>query len=188
MAKEREMKKIGFIVLGALMSCALAFALVGCTSDEQAIRNGLTTELDQFKDPNSALWKEITNSSADDFADMGLDSQTLISAWTEGFSFEVGEITVTGNTAQAQVSITSKQLAAAMTAIQNMVPDDPSSAEQMTEAEITKKLGEEILNALNQSAPVTTEITIPCTKVGNEWSEDASATTEYARALLGFDL
>jgi hypothetical protein len=181
------MKRIGFIVLGALVSCALAFALGGCTSDEQAIRNGLTTELDQFKDPNSALWKEITSSSADDFADMGLESQDLISAWTEGFSFEIGEITVTGNTAEAQISITSKQLVSATTNLTETLRNDPS-IQEMTEAEAIKRTGEIILDALKQSTPVTTEITILCTKNGNEWSEDASATNEYAQALLGFGL
>jgi hypothetical protein len=182
------MKRIGFIVLGVLMSCALAFALGGCANDETAIRNGLTTELDQFKDPDSALWKEITASSASEFADMGVESQDLINAWTEGFSFEVGEITVDGDTAQATISITSKQLASAMTAAQEALLSDMSSLEQMTEAEIQKKTGEVILDALKKSTPVTTEITVPCTKSGNQWSEDESATNEYARALLGFDL
>jgi hypothetical protein len=182
--KERTMKRIGFIVLGVLMSCALAFALGGCANDETAIRNGLTTELDQFKDPNSALWKEITDSSASDFADMGVETQDLINAWTNGFSFEVGEITVDGDTAQAKISITSKQLISAMDGLTETLMNDPS-VQEMTESELTKKTGELILNALEKSAPVTTEITVPCTKSGNQWSEDESATNEYARALLG---
>jgi hypothetical protein len=181
------MKRMGFIVLGVLMSCALAFTLGGCVNDEKAIRDGLTTELNQFKDPNSVLWKEITASSADEFADMGVESQDLVNAWIEGFSFEIGEITVNGDTAQAEISITSKQLVSATSNLTETLMNDPS-IQQMTEEEATKKAGEIILDALRKSTPVTTEITVPCVKNGNQWSEDASATNEYARALLGFGL
>jgi hypothetical protein len=185
--KEKNMRKVGLLVLAALMSCALMFALVGCTSDEKAIRDGLTEELNQFKDPNSDLWKEIINSSGGNLDSMGLEAQALIAAWTEGFSFEVGEITIDGDSAQAKISITSKQLLPAVTSATRVLEtlvSDPSN-NQMTMDEITARMGELILDELTKSTPATTEITIPCSKTGNEWSEGAAATSEYTRALLG---
>jgi hypothetical protein len=181
----KSVKKVGVIILGALMACTLAFSLMGCANDEQVIRDGLTEDLNEFNDPNSLLWKELITSSGSDLSDIGLGSQDLISAWTEGFSFEVGEITVDGDKADVAITITCKQLGTAVTTATEKIMSESASFENMTEEEITKKMGETILDELKQSSPVTTDITIHCTKTGNEWNIDEDATSEYARALAG---
>jgi hypothetical protein len=179
------MRKIGLLALTAVMGCVLAFALVGCSSDEKIIRDGLTEQLNQFKDPDSELWQDVISSSGGDLSSMGLEAGDLISAWTEGFSFEVGEITVNGDTAEAKISITGKQLMPAVNSAGTKMTSDLERLQSMTSDEITLEMGRTILNELKASSPVTTEIMVPCSKSGNEWSETSSATNEYTRALLG---
>jgi hypothetical protein len=162
----------------------MIFVLTSCANDEKIIRDGLTAELDQFTDPNSALWDEITSDAGNDLSELGIGTQDLIGAWTESFSYEIGAITVEGDTAQAKITITCKQLSAAVTTATDIIISDPSLG-QMTETELRERTGEVILDELRKSTPATTEITIPCTKSGNEWSEGTAATDEYARALLG---
>lgn len=179
------MKKLALIVLAAIMSCTMLFALAGCgKSDEVIIKEGLTTELDAFKDPSSDMWKDITASEGPSLEQVGLEMQAVIGAWTEGFSYEIGTITITGDSAVAEVRITCKQLMPVISATADALMSDEANV-GLTEEELYAKYADAIMNNLKAADPQTTTVTIPCTKSGNNWTEATGAETQYANALMG---
>ena len=179
------MKRVSLVVLSVLMAFAMMFATVGCgNSDEQVIKKGLTEELNQFKDPNSDVWQKDFKSALSEFEGYGINSQDLVSAWTDGFKFEIGTITVDGDKATAEVTITCKQFYPAVTAATNALTSDPSIS-NLSMDEMMVKYTERVITELKQSSPASTTISISCTKVGNTWSVGLSSGSEVASALLG---
>ena len=179
------MRKISLMVISALMVFALALPLTGCGNpDVNAIRNGLTDVLNQFKDPKSNLWQKEMKQDLKELASYGINVDDIINAWVKDFSFKMGDIKVNGNNATAEVSITCRQLYPAYeAAAARLFEEDISNFS--SEAQFYKKYGEYIVDELNKQKPVTTKIIIPCIKSDNTWSEAAGAESEYTRALFG---
>ena len=114
-----------------------------------------------------------------------IDSQELIAAWIDGYKYEIGAIKIDGNKATVEVKITCKQFYVALNAAGAEMLNDPNIGDFTSDEELYAVLGDLTIAQLKNLSPVTTDITIPCTKINNTWSEDASAENEYARALLG---
>jgi len=179
------MKKFSLVVVSIVMAFALAFSLVGCgNADEKAIRDGLTKEFNQFKDPKSNMWQVEMKSTLKELSDLGINTDNLVTAWVKDFSFKIGTIKIEGNKATAEVSITCKQFYPALEKATEKLFDDPN-LNNMTDEEAMKKWGELIVAELNSAKAVTTVISIPCTKAGNTWAEDAGAEAQYSKALMG---
>jgi hypothetical protein len=169
------MKKIALFAAAVLTGLALMLALTGCGSnDEKVIRDGLTEELNELKDPNSPT---VTAASG------GL-STDVITAWLDGFDFTIGEIAIDGDTANATVTITCKQIYPAVTAAQERILSDEDLS-GLTSDEIEKRLNEIIVEELQSFSPASTEIVIPCNKSDNTWSVDIASTAELTNALTG---
>jgi hypothetical protein len=179
------MKKIALVVLAAMMGLALLLPLTACLpNNEKVIRDALTTELDKFKDPDSDMWTALTQSGGDDYQSMGISIKDLATAWSSDFSYEIGEIKIDGNKATAEVTINCKQFYPATTkAVETLLADE--TLQDMTSEEIEKKTGQVILDELTKSSLKTTKILTTFTLIGNVWTEDATTSTEYAKALLG---
>jgi hypothetical protein len=179
------MKKVALVVLAALMSFTMLFALVGCgKSDEDVIKDGLAEELDNFKNIDSDMWKEIIASDGGSLESVGLDTKAVITSWTQGFSYEITSVTVDGDTATAEINITCKQLYPVIEAAQSKLLADPDTA-TLSSDDITKKIAEIIMQELDNATPVSTTVSIPLTKSGDTWSEGANAETLYQNALMG---
>jgi hypothetical protein len=168
------MKRIGLIVLTALLGFAALLAMTGCLGgDEAVIRDGLASEFDELKNPDSDTWADVAGEMPTD----------IINAWLGGFNYEIGEITVDGDTATAAVTFTNKQLMPAITsASERMVPEDFAS---LNEDEIAEKTNEMILEDLQKAQTKTTEVVIECERSGNFWSVSAAGQMTLTAALLG---
>lgn len=172
------MKRLGSIALIALMGIIMMVALAGCgQNDEKVIRDSLTKHFDQLGNPSSDQWSGL----------MGELSEDTLAVWLDGFAFEVNEIAIDGNSATITVTITCKQLYPAVQKAQLLLQEDTSLA-SMTTDEIKQKANERYQEELSAAQPVTTEVTIPCTKNDNIWVVPDSGTREYTNAMLGSQL
>jgi len=179
------MKKFSLVAVSIVMAFALAFSLAGCgNADEKVIRDSLTKEFNQFKDPKSKMWKVDMKDNLKELSDLGVNTDDLIAAWVKDFSFKVGTIKIEGNKATAEVSITCKQLFPAIEKATEKLSNDPNLS-NMSEKQAMKKWGEQVIAELNSAKAVTTVISIPWTKTGNTWEEDAAAEAQYSKALMG---
>ncbi|MDR1014373.1 MAG: hypothetical protein LBL86_05270 [Coriobacteriales bacterium] len=180
-------KALRALALSAIlvMGLVMGMGLIGCAANnEQVIRDGLTESLDEFKDPTSEPWQEMVDVQGGQLESVGIDPSELVSTWIDGFDYSIGAVTVTGDTATVELSITCKQLSPAITAATDALMADESIAE-LSSDEVTQKTGEAIMDALRAAQPETTAVTIECEKVGNLWTEGASAENAYMSAIVG---
>ena len=151
---------------------------------EKKIRGYITEALSQFNDPQSYMWQTEMQATLYELEAMGINAQELVSAWIEGFQFEVGAVTVTGNYGTAEVTITCKQFYPAIMNALDEIMNDPNLGD-LTEEEVIARLSDLTIAQLRNATPVPTRVAIPYTKSGNDWVEDYGAEEEIARALLG---
>jgi len=152
--------------------------------DEKILREGLTEEYKKFSDPRYYLWQLDIRATIDALRDMGINPQDLIAVWTEGFQYQVGAITVNGNNATVEVTMTCKQYHPAVDLAVRRFISAPE-VRTMTEEEMNARLGSLIFQELASARPVTTTITISCTKSGSVWTISESAEYEYYKVLFG---
>ena len=94
---------------------ALVLALVGCGgtttgADAEAARACVQTAMEdvrtQAPDARQTVLDELESHAEKPLAKMGVSAKDLVDDYFRDFSFEVGEATVTGNSAQVSVSVT----------------------------------------------------------------------------------
>jgi hypothetical protein len=179
------MKRIALVALSVVLAFSMIFALTGCIKgDEKVIKDAMTDQLNQLKNPNSDIWKKDMKSSLDSMSSLGIDAQQLVAAWTEGFDYKIGTITIDGNKATAELTITCKQINPAIDSAQLKYKSDATN-NSLSESERAKKIGELIISELKAQTLTTTSITVEFTKSGNTWTESFGAMDEYSRALVG---
>jgi len=179
------MKKVLMVVISVVAALTMMIMVAGCgKSDEQVIKDGISSELDQFKDVNSDQWQQNMSSLDSTLSGYGISSTDLVSSWVEGFDYQIGDVTIDGDTATVQVTITCKQLYPVMSAATQTLMNDPDVS-TMSVTDLQTKVGTEIMKEFQNATPVTTTISVPCEKSGNSWTESAGAEAEYTKALYG---
>jgi hypothetical protein len=169
------MKRIGLFALAALLGLAMLLTTTGCLGgDEGVIRSGLESEFNELKNPSSDTWADVAGEMPTD----------VINAWLGGFNYEIGEITVNGDTASATVTFTNKQLMPVVLSTQARMETEDFSSLETTE-EIQAKSTEILLEELQKSQAKTTEVVIECEKTGNLWSVSSAGQAALTNALLG---
>ena len=159
--------------------------LVGCKkNDEQVIRDGISSEFDEFAKADSELWTVGLSSAVVALDTMGITSQQLFSAWTEGYKYEITSVKIDGDKAMVEVKLTCKQFNPAVAIAQDNIMRVPG-IDTKSVAEVQALYGAEILSELTAATPVTTTLNIPCTKADNVWSVGEDVYEDIALALLG---
>jgi hypothetical protein len=167
------MKRITAFIAIALVSLVMVCALAGCSNNETVIRNGLMEEFNQFKDAASVERAGMS----------GNLSTEALTAWLDGYAFEIGEITVDKNSATAELTITCKPLRTADANAEDRIASEPSTA--TTQEEDEKNRNNILVNELNKLSPVTTELVLTCEKANNIWTVSDESVAAYMNALLG---
>lgn len=176
------MKRVVAVGLALLLSFSAVFALSACAQDPEAvIREGLSKELDELKNPNSGL----IASALGELDAIGIDSQAFATAWLDGFDYSIGTITVTGDTAVAEVKITIKQLGPAVDTATGVMEAKIEDGDITDEQEAMTLFGDELNKALKALAPATTTIQIDCKKTGNVWEPTGNYESALEKAIIG---
>ena len=104
----------GFIVtLAALLALSIGMVgLAGCssgTSDEDAIRASLSSELDSIKNIDDAFVNEFSESiDMSQLSVYGIDGVEFMKSYLSGFDYTIDSINVDGDSATAQITLTCK--------------------------------------------------------------------------------
>ena len=180
-------------VVAATTAALLTFSLTavtgcGASSDEDLIRDAITSELESIKTLDEAFLAEMVDGlSADEFTTYGIDPTEFMSSYLAGFDYSIGDISVDGDTATATVTLTCKSFSAyeeSLTAKSSDAVQNNDLA-SMSEDEINKLIGKIMVEALNEVEPATTEpITLEYTKEGNVWTPTAASEEALTNAML----
>lgn len=185
-------KRLWMALAAGVAALVMALTLVGCgPSDEEAIKKAVDSEMGVIVNPDeetiSTLAEEASAGSAGALTTMGIDSTELVKSWIDGFAYEVGEITVDGDTATAAVNITCKQLGPVLTTWQTNFEANAQSKGFTTMDEIYAYAGQTIMEELNAAQPTTTEVSLELEKDGSNWvvSQGTANETALMNAMIG---
>ena len=180
----------GFIVtLAALLALSIGMVgLAGCsggTSDEDAIRASLSSELDSIKNIDNEFSESIDMSQLSVY---GIDGVEFMKSYLSGFDYTIDSINVDGDSATAQITLTCKSYTGYLQALQTAVDEvtaDPDALAALSNDEINQKIGEIVIGSLDGVELAATQpITITYTKVDGTWEPASSTSGDIAAALM----
>lgn len=182
------MKKKVLVPLAMIVVCCLAM-LAGCgPSTEDMIRNDLTSQFDDIKNDSSDIADEVAESAGEDFATIGVDAKAFATAYLEGFDYAINDVTVDGDTATADVTVTCKSLNSILNAFQTSFAAKLNSydAESLpTEDELNQLAGQLLMEATEAAEPRETACSFTYTKDDDgTWEADESASSAMLNAMM----
>lgn len=183
--------KIKRVVACAITAVALAFgavALSGCANEADQIKQQLTEELDQIKnlseDALAEIGGQVDAETQEIFSEVGITMDDLMTAYLDGFDYSIGDVTVDGDTATAQVTLTAKTQAD-LTAAMNAAVENMDYGELIATGDLTL-IGTTVIDSMKATGPRQLDpITITFSKVDGQWVEDGSAEEVVTAALMG---
>lgn len=179
---ERMKKRLFAIPLMAVAAmCMVVLAACGGPSVEELIREDLTAEFNSVLEMDPAEFvSDVSASDAAAMQEMGVEPEEFAAAYLDGIDYSIGDITVDGDTATAQVVFTCKSMTTIMEAFEPLADDFLATADvsSMTQEEGMQKMGELIMQATTEAAPEDHDLEFTYTKDGNAWSIDQSAAEE----------
>lgn len=148
----------------------LVLALVGCGgtttgADAEAARACVQTAMEdvrtQTPDARQTVLDELESHVEKPLAKMGVSAEDLVDDYFRDFSFEVGEATVTGNSAQVSVSVTCRPVRDIVTQLVEKCAGKWEAAAPT------------LWELLDGSEPQRVQISVSCTKEADgTWSCD----------------
>lgn len=180
------------VLFGAFMGiiCAvMAFCLSGCgQSDEELIKQGLDDELSVLSDPSDEELQDLIEKSGvtdDELSDFGIPSSDLIKSWIDGYSYEIGDITVDGDSAQAEVTMTIKHLGTILNDWSSTAIDALDITSYSSEEDLYADLGESMMKAINGAEPAAETATIDLEKSDDGWTLTDDGEEAIYALMLG---
>lgn len=182
-------KRFVAALAAAMMLTFSAGTLFGCgQSDEDVIREALTSELEGIKNQDEAFMATMASDlDAEEFTTYGIDPQEFMAKYLTGFDYTIDSITVEDDTASAVVTMTCKSFSAYNDAIEAAADDALATTDfsNMTEADLNAFVGEVMMSALDGVEPVAcAPVTIEYTLDGATWTPTAASEQVIAGAML----
>ena len=171
--------------------------LTGCGSnggsgnaDQDAISKDLTSQLDSLKSSGSKALADELKANESSFKTLGIDSDEFANELLDGFTYNIGTITVKdgAKSATAEVSLTSKSVSSVLTALVNNLPSSVASItadDISSEDKINKFIGKQLMAAAKSAGTETSNLTLTYSKSGDTWKMDDLETQVYK--ALGLD-
>lgn len=186
-----KMKKI-LAVLVAALALTAGLSLVACSSSESpedAIRADLAAQFDPIKNHDQAVMDELTASvESAGLDEYGISNSDYVASLLDGFDYAVDSVTVAedGNTATAAVTVTCKTFTDATARAEELSAEFGESDEilDMTADELNAKIGEIMMQAIDETEPKATSCEFGYTLVDGTWTIDSSAESEIYNAFF----
>ena len=173
-----------------VFALALALgALTGCgPSAADLIRTDITEQLDEIAAHEDGFIEELADASGESFQALGIDPATFAEAYLDGFSYEIGDITVEDTTAEAQVTLTVKSLSSIISSFQTRFSEEIAQLDAASAADeqgLYTLAGQLIMEAVEGAEPAESSFSVTYTKdEDGEWSTTDDAETAMMNALL----
>lgn len=172
------------IVAGAL---TLGLALVSCgsaaASPEDAIAQDIAAQLDPIKTLDDAsldaLVTEAENAGGTEYlADMGIDTREYFKAVLSGFDYTIDSMTVDGDSATVNLTVTSKTFAEVSNVAQQKAADLLADAADISSTdEMNAKIGEVVMQSIDEAQPEQHQIGLSYAKNGDAWEPTTDVMT-----------
>ncbi|MDR2108175.1 MAG: hypothetical protein LBP28_01765 [Coriobacteriales bacterium] len=170
-----------FALTVVLLVASMALAACG-KSDEEIIREGLTSEFNQLKDTSSEEFSKISSQIQRTLDQQGIKIEGFMETWLEGFDYSIDSIQVDGSQATAKMTISAKQFGPIL---DQVVAEVQSSGQQYDTIEAaTTAISELLAERLASAQPSTTTVEVACSKIDNTWQISSNVTDEIVMPAL----
>lgn len=183
------MRKHIILCLMALVAALSLGVLVGCgQDDEQVIRDGISQELDAYKNlEGDELANVVDSMGADAFTEYGINAEEFVKTFFSDFDYSIDSVTVDGDNADVVVTFTNKSIKGFEEAV-NAIVEEMNADEalaSMSAEDFATLYGQRVMEALANVEPATASpVTISCVKSDNTWAVDSMASQEILEALV----
>lgn len=191
------MKKLTLKTLVCTLCASLALVgglvLTGCsgTNPEEAIRQDITTNFDEIKNLDDAAMEEFAEELGDTgLESYGIETTELLTSMLDGFDYSIESVTVDGDTAVAEVSVTAKSMGELM----NMDADAMTEAlmEDLTSGALDANDGDAIsawagayvMNLVDAIEPSDKTVTLTYINGDDGWELDESSNSEIEQIFI----
>ena len=196
---ESHAKRLVALVFAAVLALGM-FAVAGCSSsnDEQVIRDGITKELDIFKNPTQEALQpyldKMDSSQIQQLEALGVDIVEFLQHALGKFDYEIGDITIDGDKATAALKVTNIDVSTIMNDTMTKLQSDPAVAKEVQDVianggdqkdtlKVVFKYLYDALDAATETTTTDTQITL--TKDGNVWNVDQDSMSGLLTGIYG---
>lgn len=156
-------------------------------SNEDVIGRDLYYFLGDLDTVNEELATGLEQAAGEDLGTLGISAEEFSDAYLDGFGYEIGDITVDGDTATAEVTVTVKSFNDIMTTFQTDFTEWVYSTDLSTmtsEDDFYKEAGRILLETVQNAEATESTLTVDYTKDGDDWTMDPVSQSEV-NALFG---
>lgn len=186
-------KKNLFAAVAVALVLACGAALAACSSNpdpKEVITADIATQFDPVKNLDQTAVDELAADveAANDLKAYGLDGVAYVQSMLSGFDYEVKDVTVdeSGENAVATVVITCKSFTDA-TARATELSEELANSEELLDMsmdEMNKKIGEIMLQAMDETQVKSTDCTFDYKLVDGTWTIQDNAEQQLSNAFF----
>lgn len=197
----KSMKKMLLVALvGALLALTVGVmsACAPAVNNEELIRANLEETLNSVKNMDEETVETLVETMEDNAGDqlatmesMGISMRDIIDAVLDGFDYNIGDITVTGDNAVASVEITSRDVSEFYTGagqlaseLMTSVQTNPEQFAGMTRDEILTYVGDQVKEILDTLPLTENDLDLSYEKEDGEWEMTKASKTQLSMAFF----
>lgn len=196
--KKKFLTRIAACAAAAMLVLGLGLVSAGCSQQSETpddptelVKAELTKGFDQVKDQLTNIDNETLNAMFDadalaQFEAMGLDGAEFVKGLLDGFDYEIGEITINGDKAEAAVTLKMKDLKEWMSNVEESAIQLAMENPNISEAELMSQMGPLMMDALGKvEGMADIPITVTATESNGTWTVDGDALSkEVSQAMM----
>ena len=156
-------------------------------SDEELIISDVDSYFEAGDDMRSSFIAELESGSGGELDQLGISADEFADAYLDGYGYEVGTVTVDGDTAEVEVTVTIKSYAEIMSTFESNFNAWAESVDPSTvtsEDQVYQKAGEMLMAAAQAAEPQAYDATLTFTQdSGGVWWMDSSSEYELMSIL-----
>lgn len=156
-------------------------------SDEELIISDVDSYFEADDDMRSGFIAGLESGSGGELDQLGISADEFADAYLDGYGYEVGTVTVDGDTAEVEVTVTIKSYAEIMSTFESNFNAWAESVDPSTitsENQVYQKAGEMLMEAAQAAEPEAYDATLTFTQdSGGVWWMDSSSEYELMSIL-----
>lgn len=156
-------------------------------SDEELIISDVDSYFEADDDMRSGFIAGLESGSGSELDQLGISADEFADAYLDGYGYEVGTVTVDGDTAEVEVTVTIKSYAEIMSTFESNFNAWAESVDPSTvtsEDQVYQKAGEMLMAAAQAAEPQAYDATLTFTQdSGGVWWMDSSSEYELMSIL-----
>lgn len=156
-------------------------------SDEELIISDVDSYFEADDDMRSGFIAGLESGSGSELGQLGISADEFADAYLDGYGYEVGTVTVDGDTAEVEVTVTIKSYAEIMSTFESNFNAWAESVDPSTvtsEDQVYQKAGEMLMAAAQAAEPQAYDATLTFTQdSGGVWWMDSSSEYELMSIL-----